>query len=506
MNNLEEIILKNQRNIKYKKTILILRYGGIGDAIFLTPVFREFKKKGWKVHFAIRDQISELFKYDKYIDKLLPTKRILPYGIDSVWDEELKVWGSVESIKPDYELVIDYKNSIENNSLYPNLPYGSWVRTQNSNYVNIYDLSLGWANIDPKTVENKRPHFFLNNKEAEWSLKIREKYKGKKVIGISLYASSLARSFYLADELPKILNERYPDTTIFFWEGSKWLVFINGIAVDEMKTTLRESAALLTIMDLFITSDSGYSHIAEALGVRQVVLYTTVAWWTRSLYYKFSKPIQSSVSCSPCFVIDMNCPKIEQMVWKGLSNRERKLFELQSKKVPIQDASKIMQTTMMGLETEFRLAKEKINALRQQEPDCMKAITSEQIIEKADEFFTGNKFEYKIPRIEFTGNVNEETKKNFAQEVNDENSRFVLRINSNFTFNSHLNEMLKRMEEVSYFRHIKMISPLLLDKGAEFNPRHSVSLNSFNPEFYLEDTQNEDRTMAMILDFGIWRD
>ena len=505
MDNLKEIVLKGQRNIKYKKTVLILRYGGIGDALFLTPVFREFKKRGWKVHFAIRDQISDLFKYDKFIDKLFPIKRFLPYGIDSIWDEELKVWGSVEAIKPDYELVIDYKNSIENNSLYPNLPYGSWVRTQNSNYVNIYDLSLGWANIDPMKVENKRPHFFLNEEEIRWASKIKSKYRGKRRIGISLYASSLARTFYLADELPKILNERYPDTVIYFWDGSKWIIFMDGIAVDEMQTTRRQSAALLTIMDVFITSDSGYSHIAEALGVNQVVIYTTVAGWTRSLYYKHAKAIQSNVSCSPCFIIDMNCPKIEEMVWKSLSDRERKIFELHSKEIPIQEASKIMQTTMIGLETEFKLAKEKINALRQQEPDCMKAITSEQVIEKVDEFLEKKKFEYIPPRIEFTGNVYESTKKHFEKIQTNKDSRFILKINSNFNFNGDLENMIKRLEEVSYFRKIKMVSPLILNKGVEFNPRHSVSDNSFNPEFYLEDSKNENRKMGMILDYGIWR-
>ena len=505
MSNMKEIILKNQRQIRFKKTVLILRYGGIGDAIFLTPVFREFKKKGWKVHFAIRDQISDLFKYDRYIDKLFPIKRFLPYGIDTIWDEELKVWGSVESIKPEYELVLDYKNSIENNSLYPNLPYGTWVRTQNSNYVNIYDLSLGWANIDPMKVENKRPHFFLNEEEIKWANKIKNKYKGQRRIGISLFASSLARTFYLADELPKILNDRYPDTVIFFWEGTKWLVFINGMAVDEMKTSRRYSAALLTIMDLFITSDSGYSHIAEALNVRQIILYTTVAWWTRSLYYKYAKIIQSSASCSPCFIIDMNCPKIEKMVWNSLSERERKLFELHTRQVPIQEATKIMQTTPMGLETEFRLAKEKINALRQQEPDCMKAITAEQVIEKVDEFLIGKGFEYESPKIEFSRNVNESTKKYFKGISTNNESRFILRIDSNFKLDGNVEGMIKRMEEVSYFRKIKMVSPLTLDNGVDFNPRHSVSLNSFNPEFYLDDTQNKERKMGMLLDYGIWR-
>ena len=101
---------------KKAEKFLIIRFGGIGDSLMLTPIVKELKRKhkGCKVHFAVRAEIAELFQHDKLFDKILPVRRMPPTGLDCVHRDH--GWISLECIKKNYTQVYDFKFSIELNS------------------------------------------------------------------------------------------------------------------------------------------------------------------------------------------------------------------------------------------------------------------------------------------------------------------------------------------------------------------------------------------------------
>lgn len=370
--------------------VLVVRYGGIGDSVILTPVLKQLSKK-FKVHFAVPEKQTTLFRNLNFIEKIIPLYRIQGSGED--FFRIKNGLGTIARIKPDYDLVLDYRFSIEGNSMYRQLAeydkplYGDWLSHQNSNYQNWIDISLGWANIDPQTVtdDEKRPIYKPEQKEIEWAKATIGDNKGR-VIGIQLYASSLCRSFYHPQELPKKILE-LKDTginSVFIFDGESWHKMIKlgnkKIVLPKWIDPYRASAALISQFDRFVTADTGMSHIAEAVGTDSIVIYTTVPAWTRQKYYKHNTPIQANVKCSPCFTLGYSCPLNKARAIKQLSKREQFVKKYSDEGISLQEAAQKLNTTTDGLQQEFNSINQKIEALSKIEPDCVKDITADKIL------------------------------------------------------------------------------------------------------------------------------
>jgi len=67
------------------------------------------------------------------------------------------------------------------------------------------------------------------------------------------------------------------------------------------ETTLRELAALSTLSDLFITTDTGPMHLAAAAGARVLALFGPTAPWRTGPYGPSHIVVRTGISCSPCF-------------------------------------------------------------------------------------------------------------------------------------------------------------------------------------------------------------
>ncbi len=66
-------------------------------------------------------------------------------------------------------------------------------------------------------------------------------------------------------------------------------------------TSLKETAALAALADLFITTDTGPMHLAAAAGGRVVALFGPTAPWRTGPYGSGHIVVRKGVSCSPCF-------------------------------------------------------------------------------------------------------------------------------------------------------------------------------------------------------------
>jgi heptosyltransferase I len=67
------------------------------------------------------------------------------------------------------------------------------------------------------------------------------------------------------------------------------------------KTTLKEVAALASISDLFITTDTGSMHLAAAVGAKVLALFGPTAPWRTGPYGSSNRVVRSGIDCSPCF-------------------------------------------------------------------------------------------------------------------------------------------------------------------------------------------------------------
>jgi len=379
---------------------LLCRFGGIGDAVILTVVAREIKKQypQAQIHFCVPEHQVCLFNNLSLFEKVIPTKRFSHQQIDCIPSED--GWIAIESIKPHYDIVIDYKFSIEGNGQYGNFAgkQGTFMLTQNSNYQNWIDLSLGWADIDPETVFDKRPVYKVEPEEEKWAKRAINALPNSKVIGLQLTASSLMRTFYAQEQLPRYIFEFDPDATIVAYANDlSWVVLTKfgpkRIGLEQDKA-LRQSAALISQMNYFISADSGFAHIAQAMGTsKQIIIYTTVPGWTRAKYFTKTKTVETAgrLSCSPCFLIHRYCPVNMRRAEEQLSDRERAVMQLSQQNLPIHQAAFQLNTTPEGLQAEFQAANGKLQGLANVVPDCIQSITPEMIMEKLREFYEEEK-------------------------------------------------------------------------------------------------------------------
>jgi lipopolysaccharide heptosyltransferase I len=67
------------------------------------------------------------------------------------------------------------------------------------------------------------------------------------------------------------------------------------------ETTLKELAALASLTDLFISTDTGPMHLAAAAGAKVLALFGPTAPWRTGPYGPSNIVVRTGIVCSPCF-------------------------------------------------------------------------------------------------------------------------------------------------------------------------------------------------------------
>jgi len=373
------------------KKYLLTRFGGIGDLAPVTAVAKVLKDQGHEVHIAAREDEHgvrqvDLLQNTEYCDKAYTFREVGPWKTRCVSFEH--GWVDIKSIYPDYDEVIDYMHIVEYNdtchSSFVNKPTDEWKKHRNSNWRNWYDLHLEWANIDPTSIsdEMKRPIFALSDEEKEVVADIRGEYDN--VVVLNPHASSLARTWYQADDLIPLIQEKYPNSVIFSWKPSKghWERFSpEGVSEyrSPIKSSLRASMCVVGAADIYVGADTGFTHVAESLGIPHIAIYSSVPWWTRAKYYKHQIAIDHGY---PTFALTLGDPNRVEEGMDNLSDKEKKLIELHERQVPIEEAAKELNTTPEGVSMELQAVKMKIESFERIQSKALSKVTISEVFDK----------------------------------------------------------------------------------------------------------------------------
>ena len=390
------------------KKAILFRMGGLGDILICTIVPRQLRKMGYDVVDACFGSPTadpvKILEDTHAFDHIHKYTRSFS-GVDCYEAEDGDLV-SIEVLKDDYDLVVDYKFSVELNSHYKHLasaPGKEWFVSQNSNYQNWADIMLSWAGIDPASVpdDEKIPMYSLKAQELEWALGVAGRNDGgdEKVVAIQTNASSLVRTFYYPMRLPEAIKIALPEQkfTFLLYDGANWLKMKDGkqfpVLFPDNVDRLRYSAALLGACDLFVGADSGFSHLAEAIGVPSVTIYTTVPAWTRMKYYRHSYAVEpigdvfNDVKCHPCFLLDRYCTRIKEEALAQRTPREIKLLDAVAQNRNPLEVAEEFGTTPQGIIMEADMASKRIEALFERQSPCSLTVTPERIAEKVREVF-----------------------------------------------------------------------------------------------------------------------
>lgn len=270
---LESFLTQSKLSAEYgvSDTITVIRPGRYGDLLLLTPVLREIKRRFPQVTL----QISCLARYREVFGGL-------PY-IDNFVQYPLPMDGTNYGCILSLEVLASL--------------------TQREGELHMTDLFAERLGID--SMEVKKPDFILTIDERTWAHDVYPRSIAKRV-GIQVKSTTPSRDYPVIPmgEVVRRLFGRGWDVMMLGLPNQvsgKSKDRITNCAADSL--TFRQSAAVLATCDVFLGPDSALIHVAGALEVPAVGLFSVVPWKLRTAYCPTTFVMQAKSGCdiTPCF-------------------------------------------------------------------------------------------------------------------------------------------------------------------------------------------------------------
>lgn len=253
-----------------ERSILFVRSGGIGDLVLLTPILREIKRR-WpsaKIHVACMKEYGQALLHLPFVD------RVIPFPISTV-------------LATDYDCWVFLENVIE--------------RGPESKHMHSVDLVAKHIGLTGDFDKNQEYRVTL--RENIWA---EEAYPrtGTKRICVQANASARCRS-YPPPLLSKIIGELLrKGWQVFLMGGPSAGLKVEkdhaGLVVMADGFTLRQRCAVIANSDCVLAPDSALTHIAGALAIPCVALYSVFKWQQRTKYSPTTVGVNAVGDCTGC--------------------------------------------------------------------------------------------------------------------------------------------------------------------------------------------------------------
>ena len=274
--------------LKPGSKVLVSRFGGIGDVLWITPVCRGLKEQipGLHIKFMCFSKDREAMYNNPFVDEVITSNR-------PTVDDCMSV-----------DAVLDFYETVEG--------------CQEANYLHPIDYSCKLAGVNPSS---RLPVWIINDMEKEWVdtfLATEGAKPGEELIGFAIGASSPHRTWVYWDELATLILATYPNAKIVL-TGNMQHAFDGMQKVMEKHkdskrvinafggTTLRQLVALLARCSLTVSCDTGMVHALGGLLKPVLGIFSTVPAVSRVSLYPTVHAIQADVPCAPCFKIGEPC-------------------------------------------------------------------------------------------------------------------------------------------------------------------------------------------------------
>lgn len=263
------------------RSILIVRAGGYGDLIFLTPTMREIKRR-WphcRLALSVSLQCVDLVRGFPMLDEILPYP--CPMPLVDKFDHVVSV-GNILEFDP---------------------------RGRREHAIDLFADAFGLTLVD------RQCSIHLTDDELAAA---RERFPrdARPRIGIQLYSTTAVRT-YPAPMMMLVVAAlaKINDVFCFVDPHLPVIPIPRTRCTNEVSPPLsfRESCALLATCDSFVGPDSSMTHVAGALDVPCVALYGSFDWRLRTSHAKRTLALTGPAPCAPCF----HHPRLEQMPETG---------------------------------------------------------------------------------------------------------------------------------------------------------------------------------------------
>jgi heptosyltransferase-2 len=344
----------NRNPIKNKKpkTILLLKFGHIGDTILTLPVLKALKENfsSSTIVFIVASWAEEIMVNSPFVDKFIIfddpfyNRRVLtelniPKKLQMIRLQKiLKFLITIRNLHCD--VVFDL-NGTFNSLIYTYLsgakhligydPQGIGYllddKVQPTEDKQIVDQCLDVIRILGVKTDVQGPFIFSSNKDklyAQTYFQQNNIHEDDLIVGIHPGAPFIPRRWPKERfaKIADILIKKYNAKIIYFGGKDEVDLVTSILSLMEKpafslvgKTTIRESIALIERCNFFICNDSSLMHIAALLNIPVIALFGPGQYPLFAPYNEFSVVVREDVGCNPC--------NESAAVWRKMCKRGR---------------------------------------------------------------------------------------------------------------------------------------------------------------------------------------
>jgi ADP-heptose:LPS heptosyltransferase len=294
---------------KAPKECLVIRYGALGDAVWMTPVLRQLKRDGWYIVYNTTEYSGQVLRDCPYIDEFL----IQPQ--DAVTGDQLSEYWA--ALGREFDRVINFSGSVEGKLLVregsEEYDWSHHERHRRCN-VNYQDATMAAAGYPDMKGERPELHFSESEEVLVRSL-MKTHLKDNFVVALSLSGSSFHKSWPWS---PYLCGEIYKN------HGREVIVISLGdtdcqIIEPNMPNVIRKaghlpvrSAMLLTkYVHLVVGPETGILNAAAAFPTPKIVFLSHSSEENLTRYWENVTPLHGHCPEWPChrLVYSNSCPK-----------------------------------------------------------------------------------------------------------------------------------------------------------------------------------------------------
>ncbi len=267
------------------KKLIVIRHGGIGDLVFLSPIFAELKQRHPSLMLAIMTGYCQVYEDAPYVDKCLRY----------TWRNLLKC------------LMFDYIVCLENTIEYYD---------EDAKEVNAYDYFAKYFGLGRDDF-SKRPILYFRSTKDSITKRFPHITTAALKIGIQPRSASPVRtpSLEFFESVILKLAAQYPAAVFFLISDTQGNSYTQSLlhrvllkipelqiqTTSEHEGDLRDFFTIVAMMDIIIAPDSSVVHIAAALDRPAVAIYGPFPSAIRTSYYQRTISLDAKAPCAPCF-------------------------------------------------------------------------------------------------------------------------------------------------------------------------------------------------------------
>lgn len=298
------------RKRRAKKECLIVRYGALGDSVWMTTVLRQLKRDGWYIVYNTTDYSAQVLRDCPWIDEFMLQPR------DAVDQEDLEAYW--KGLEREFDRVLNFSGSIEGGLLkLEGSPEYHWSHAQRHRHCNVNYIDRTMSLAGYPNLKGQLPELhFSETEETLMRSFLNAHCKDKFVIEWSLSGSSFHKHYPWTPFVVGEIAKRHPNDVVIITVGDQDCQIIEPGGPNVIRKSgvfpVRASMLLTKYANLVIGPETGILNAASCYETPKIVFLSHSSHENLTKYWLNVTPLEApQCPCHPChrLIYTNCCPK-----------------------------------------------------------------------------------------------------------------------------------------------------------------------------------------------------